>query len=60
MKIKTNYDILKEIEHSKEGIKTNEYFINALKNNLPVNIGNLGLIISCIGYTIRNEEIKVN
>lgn len=23
MKIKTNFDILKEIEHSKEGIKTN-------------------------------------
>ena len=60
MKIKTDYDLLKEIEHSKKGIKANEYFINTLKNNLPLSIGNLGLLIYSMVDMIRNEEIKNN
>lgn len=59
MKIKTSYDLLKEIEHSKEGIKGSERFENALKNSI-FSIGNLILLIYNIVDLVRNEEVKSN
>lgn len=58
MKIKTDYDLLKEIEHSKKGIKGSEHFINALKNNPACSIGGLILLTYSIVNVVRNEEVK--
>lgn len=60
MKIKTDYDLLKVIEHSKKGIKGSEYFINALKNNPALSIGNLIFLAYSIADVVRNEEVRDN
>ncbi len=60
MKIKTDYDLLKVIEHSEKGIKGSEYFINALKNNPALSIGNLIFLAYSIADVVRNEEVRDN
>lgn len=53
MKIKTKFDIIKKIRHSKEGVSGNEIFFDSIKRHIFLHLSNFIYLINAFssGYT---------